>query len=128
MQGILSPIISRLQHALTLPGTSESHDTLVNAIDALTACFKGLTPSEEDIFDVPDEDEQAKRDAATMQARSDGRIIDLRSALEMCMQGLVHVFQGDGEVADVSWINPVALTASRSPRCLSNLPCHHHRR
>jgi hypothetical protein len=49
-----------------------------------------------------DEDDVAKRQRNTELVRGDGRILELRGNIETALSSLVSVWNGDGEVADVS--------------------------
>jgi len=76
---------------------------LVQAINALTACFKGLSPSDNDIFDLADmEDDGSDKQDAVDAIRRDALMIALRTRIERSVAGVVRVWSGDGEVADVS--------------------------
>lgn len=72
---------------------------LVQNIESLAACFKGLAPSEDDIFDA-DEDSREK-DEKVRAVRHDPRLVRLRQRAEGSITGVVVVWTGDGEVADV---------------------------
>lgn len=48
-----------------------------------------------------DEESVESRKRATETVRSDGRIVELRSGIESALGGLVNVWNGDSEVADV---------------------------
>jgi len=48
-----------------------------------------------------DEESVENRKRATELVRSDGRIVELRSGIESALGGLVSVWNGDSEVADV---------------------------
>jgi len=48
-----------------------------------------------------DEESVESRKRATEMVRSDGRIVELRSGIERALGGLVNVWNGDSEVADV---------------------------
>jgi len=48
-----------------------------------------------------DEESVESRKRATELVRSDGRIVELRSGIENALGGLVSVWNGDSEVADV---------------------------
>jgi hypothetical protein len=71
-------------------------------MNALTACFKGLSPSDDDIFDLTESD--ADKDAAVRMVRDDPRMVSLRSRVEQGIAGVVQVWNGDGEVADVGLV------------------------
>ena len=76
---------------------------LLQAIEAMTACFKGLWPSDDDMFDLVDETVDPKdKQAAVAAARLDGRAIALRERIERSVASVVQVWTGDGEIADVS--------------------------
>ena len=68
----------------------------------MTACFKGLSPSDDDIFDLADEEDDgtSKQDAVNTARLHDG-MLALRTRIERTVAGVVQVWRGDGEVADV---------------------------
>jgi len=72
-------------------------------MSALTASFKGLSPSDDELFDLSDDglsmDDKA---AAVKLARDDERMSRLRSRIEELVGRVVQVWNGDGEAADVS--------------------------
>jgi len=57
-----------------------------------------LSPSDDDIFDTPDEE----LPAAVKVAREDERMVRVRGRVEELVGRVVGVWNGDGEVADVS--------------------------
>lgn len=85
--GILTPIVDRLD-ASTEPAL------LVQNMNALVACFKGLSPSEDDIF----EENTNAEDVALARPL----VQNLRQRIEQSITNVVAVWNGDGEVADVS--------------------------
>jgi hypothetical protein len=87
--------LDQLDAAVAYPETS-----LVSNIDALAACFRGLTPSEDDIFDA-DEDTVAN-DNRIREVKVDPRLAHIRQRAEQSIAAVVGVWAGDGEVADVS--------------------------
>lgn len=84
--------------------TTLSQPLLISALDSLTACFKGLSPAEDDeLFETSESEESvAERTEGTRIAKSDERIIALRMRIEQAVSGIVAVWNGDGEIADVS--------------------------
>jgi hypothetical protein len=92
----MQPIITRLQNQLAMP----EMESLIQVISALTACFKGLAPSEDDIFDGPSEEEQAEKEKLVLLSRQNERMVDLRRSVEQCLNGLVAV-SGEPEVSEV---------------------------
>lgn len=102
VQGILGPIVERLGAAVTMAqGQPEGAvPVLVQAMNSLTACFKGLSPSDDDMFE-PEEDDAAKN-AAIAIARGDAGMVALRQQTEQAISGVLGVWNGDGQVADVS--------------------------
>lgn len=52
-----------------------------------------------------DEEDVARRNEATRMARDTGRITELRGNIEAALSTLVGVWNGDGEVADVSRVS-----------------------
>ena len=90
VEGILGPIVERIERAV---GAGDM-EALLQGIDALAACFKGLAPSEDemlDTVDAPPKDLTGARE----------RLAGLRGRIEGCIGGVVGVWQGDGELADV---------------------------
>jgi hypothetical protein len=71
-------------------------------MNALAACFKGLSPSDDDMFDLDDGDETTDKAAAVAAARSDPTMLSLRGRIESAITAVVQVWSGDAEVADVS--------------------------
>jgi hypothetical protein len=52
-----------------------------------------------------DEDDVAKRQRNTELVRGDGRILELRGNIETALSSLVSIWNGDSEVADVSFLS-----------------------
>lgn len=104
-QGIVTPIIDQLDATVQ---SLDPERPLAQHIDALAACFKGLTPSEDDIFDA-DVDTTAD-DAQIRIVKMDPRLAHIRDRAERSIAGVVRVWTGDGEVADVS-TSKIALTS-----------------
>lgn len=104
LQGIIDPIVDRLDKAVsnTRINAAAGQPQLIQAITALTACFKGLSPSDDDIFDLADVDDDGtdKQDAVDA-IRDHSHLIALRIRIEGAVNGVVQVWSGDGEVADV---------------------------
>lgn len=104
-QGIINPIVDRLLQAISVarsdPKTSQP--LLMQALDSLTACFKGLSPADDEIFDLSEDEASLKaRTEGTQAAKVDPRIQLLRSRIEQAVSGIIAVWSGDGDVADVS--------------------------
>lgn len=70
-------------------------------MNSLAASFKGLSPSDDDMFDLA-EDDEATKERAILQTRNDPRLVDLRRRIEEAIRASVSVWDGDSEVADVS--------------------------
>lgn len=85
--GILTPIVDRLDAA-------QDPAALVQCMHALVACFKGLSPSEDDIFEEGVDTEAIARARPLVQP--------LRQRIEQSVTNVVAGWNGDGEVADVS--------------------------
>jgi hypothetical protein len=82
----------------------EYQHALVQSLNALTACFRGLSPPDDEMWDLTeDEEDVSARTQATELARQDGRIQELRGNIELALSNLVVVWNGDSEVADVSF-------------------------
>lgn len=102
-QGIVNPIATRLSQAVSIVRSDPSaQPVLVQTLAALTASFRGLSPSDDDIFDLSDDGPTSEEKSAAIElARSDPRMVSLRSRIEEAVKGVVEVWDGDGEVADV---------------------------
>lgn len=96
---------------------------LVQAMNSLTACFKGLSPSDDDLFDSLEGDDEAKT-AAISVARADPSMVALRQRTEGAISGVVQVWNGDAEVADAisSLLKQATLSTSETLVSLSALP------
>ncbi|CAK9779796.1 ARM repeat-containing protein [Cutaneotrichosporon oleaginosum] len=118
VQGIMGPIVDRMTQAVA----TREPASLVQAMNALTACFKGLSPSDDEIFDV-DYDDQAKQTAIAT-ARSDPAMVALRQRAEQAFTAVVQVWNGDAEVADAisSLLKQATISASETLISLSPLP------
>lgn len=81
---------------------AEAQPILVQTMNALTASFKGLSPSDEDIFDLVDETEGIDKDEAVKAIRDALPMQQMRGSIEQAIAGVVQVWNGDAEVADVS--------------------------
>ncbi len=126
-QGILSPIVDRLNHAVsaTQADGPTGQPALIQAINAMTACFKGLSPSDDDIFDLSDEQDDGtdKQDAVEAIRRSD-RMVALRARIQSAIAGLVQVWHGDGGAADVREIYFSLKDAADDFKAISSLVKH----
>lgn len=131
VQGILGPIVDRLGDAVRIAQSNpaEAANALVPAMNALTACFKGLSPSDDDMFDLTESDESARNESITV-ARSQPVMVDLRQRTESAIQGVVGVWTGDSEVADAissllkqATLSTTATLVSLSPLPLLSLVC-----
>ncbi|BEJ13429.1 hypothetical protein CspHIS471_0306030 [Cutaneotrichosporon sp. HIS471] len=119
VQGILGPIVDRLGEAVTSGDPAD----LVQAMNSLTACFKGFSPSDDDMFDSLDGDDEAK-DAAMMEARKAPSTVALRQRAEQAITAVIQVWNGDSEVADAisSLLKQATLSSSETLISLSPLP------
>ncbi|WRT63297.1 uncharacterized protein IL334_000202 [Kwoniella shivajii] len=128
VEGIISPILLRISLSLQQYSVdpSNARSSLVQSTAALTACFKGLSPSEDDMFDTTDEGDEAAREEAILAVRGDSRIVELRRGIESAVEGLVGVVgkgEGDAEVADaISSLLKHATLSSSTLISLSPLP------
>lgn len=100
-QAILNPIIDRMQAAVSTSQTNaaEAQSLLIQTINSLTACLKGLSPSDDEIFDPADDEDQKGEEVKRV--RGDERMARLRERIYMAIEGVVGVWNGDSEVADV---------------------------
>lgn len=125
VQGILGPIVDRLGAAVQVAQSNpaEAANALVPAMNALTACFKGLSPSDDDMFDLS-EDDETERNQGIAIARAQPVMIDLRQRTESAIQGVVQVWNGDSEVADAisSLLKQATLSTTDTLISLSPLP------
>ncbi|KAK4687604.1 importin-13, partial [Tremellales sp. Uapishka_1] len=130
VEGILTPIIDRLSQAVTSAHADivSAQPALIQTMNALTACFKGLSPSEDDIFETSEEDDEEKTRLIGA-AREDPRMILVRTRIEQGINGVVQVWNGDSEVADAisSLLRHATLSSatliSISPLALLTLVC-----
>ncbi|WWC85404.1 uncharacterized protein L201_000267 [Kwoniella dendrophila CBS 6074] len=128
VEGIISPILTRISQALQHYSTdpANAQPALVQATAALTACFKGLSPSEDEMFDTTDEGDEAAIEEAIARTREDPRIVELRRGIESAVEGLVGVVgrgESDAEVADaISSLLKHATLSSSTLISLSPLP------
>lgn len=126
-KGILRPIVDRINMAVQYFSTDpeSAHPALVQAMNSLAASFKGLSPSDDDMFDLSDDDDGDK-DLAVAQAREDPRLVNLRQSIEQAIGGVVNVWDGDSEVADVRVSGRVACIdeALKFLQSLSSLVKH----
>lgn len=92
-------------------------------MNALTACFKGLSPSEDDMFETSADDEAAKN-AAIARARADPGMTALRQQTEQAISAVVQVWNGDSEVADAisSLLKQATLSSTATLISLSAMP------
>lgn len=94
-------MVDRLNQATAAVQSDPSAQALsVQALSSLTAAYKGLTPSDDDMFelDAPEVD--------IGPAQADSRMVALRLKIETAIQSVVVVWNGDSEVADVSGAVP----------------------
>jgi hypothetical protein len=94
-------VVDRLNQATAAVQSDPSAQALlVQALSSLTAAYKGLTPSDDDMFelDAPEVD--------IGPAQADIRMVALRLKIETAIQSVVVVWNGDSEVADVSGAVP----------------------
>lgn len=100
----MNPIVLRLSQAVAAVRNDPSaQEILVQTLSALTASFRGLSPSDDDIFDLSEDGPSSEEKTAAINlAREDPRMVNLRSRIEEAVKGVVEVWNGDGEVADVS--------------------------
>ena len=113
------------QAVLTFQSNPEAQPLLVQNMNALTASFKGLSPSDDDWFDMTEDGPSSEEIAeATRVARTDPRMVTLRTNIELAIQSVVQVWNGDGEVADAlsSLIKNSTLASSETLISLSPLP------
>ena len=101
----MNPIVNRLSQAISSaqadPQTAQP--VLVQSLNCLTACFKGLSPSDDEMWDLNEDEEAVEgRKRQTEEVRGDARIMELRGGIESALGSLVSVWNGDSEVADVS--------------------------
>ncbi|ORY23548.1 armadillo-type protein [Naematelia encephala] len=126
VESILGPILDRLGSAIAAAQLDpvSTAPLLVQTMSALTASFKGLSPAEDDIFDLTSEDDITATEEAIRSARCDQRMVVLRSRMEESIRGAVGTWNGDGEVADAisSLVKNATLASSETLIALSPLP------
>lgn len=100
-QAIINPIIDRMQAAVSTSRTNalEAQPLLIQTINSLTACLKGLSPSDDEIFDAVDGEDQKEEEVKRV--RGDERMARLREKTFVAIEGVVGVWNGDSEIADV---------------------------
>lgn len=77
----------------------------VAQLRALTACAKGLAPSEDDIFDDDTDEQGVAHTTLTNQARADPRLSSLRDHITAAIGRVVEMWSTDVEIADVSTLS-----------------------
>ncbi|WVR03182.1 hypothetical protein IAU60_000173 [Kwoniella sp. DSM 27419] len=125
VEGIIAPILSRISTAIQAYSSdpANAQPALIQSTACLTACFKGLSPSEDDIFDTSDEDESEREEKVKI-AREDSRMVALRQGIESAIEGLVGIWSGDIEVAAAisSLLKHATLSSSSTLISLPPLP------
>jgi hypothetical protein len=103
-QGILNPIAERIVRAVAAFSSDPSaQPILVQALNALTASFKGLSPAEDEMFDLSEDEATTQLKASAISAvRQDPRMIALRGKIEDSIKQVVDAWHGDAAVAEVS--------------------------
>ena len=76
----------------------------MQALNSLSACYRGLSPAEDDeLFETSETEENLARRAAEMEeAKQREDVVKLRESIETCLSMVVTSWNGDGEIADVS--------------------------
>ncbi|ORX41250.1 armadillo-type protein [Kockovaella imperatae] len=110
VESIISPILDRLAAA-------SDHPSIVKNSAALTACFKGLAPSDDDMFDLESEKSQAEKDRAVLEVQGD--MASLRERIETTIAQVVERWDGD---AISSLIKHSVMSSSPTLVSLSPLP------
>ncbi|AFR92571.1 hypothetical protein C343_00448 [Cryptococcus neoformans C23] len=120
VEAIVNPIIDRMQAAVSASHTNavEAQPLLIQTINSLTACLKGLSPSDDEIFDAVDDEDQKEEEMKRV--RSDERMARLREKIYMAIEGVVGVWNGDSETADA--ISSLLKHVSPNPPTLISLP------
>ena len=85
---------------MTAASSSDSA-SLIQNLSALTACFKGMSPNDDDIFDLDEAPEENTEAIET--AREDDGLVHLRAGLEQAIAKTVEGWNGDGEIGDVGF-------------------------
>lgn len=75
-----------------------SRQLCIQQIEALTACGKGLTPPEEDMFDL-EPDDTAANARAVQEARP--ALHEVREAIVSCVRDTLYTWPADVEIGDV---------------------------
>jgi hypothetical protein len=81
-------------------------------LETLTACANGLTPSDEDMFDLEPE-ETALTSRALETCRQDERLVRLREGILQTVSKVIEIWGADVEVASVSVVSYDVLVPQR---------------
>ncbi|KAJ9120790.1 hypothetical protein QFC22_002724 [Naganishia vaughanmartiniae] len=93
----------------------------MHQLQALTACANGLTPAEEDMFDL-DPDATAGTARTLEEVRLDSGLQHVRSRILQCVSRVMDIWSQDTEMAIVLSAFTKAITASPSLQTLVSLP------
>ncbi|WVQ72312.1 hypothetical protein IAR50_001862 [Cryptococcus sp. DSM 104548] len=120
VEGIITPIIERISAATSASQTNpiEAQPVLVQALNSLTAAFKGLAPSDDDMFDTTDDPAVKEEEVAIV--REHPGMVGLRERIYLSVEGAVGVWNGDVEVADA--LSTLLKNVSPKPPTLISLP------
>ncbi|KAK8844673.1 hypothetical protein IAR55_006522 [Kwoniella newhampshirensis] len=126
VEGILNPIVDRIHQAVSAAQQDpvNAQSILIQSTAALTACFRGLAPSGDDMFDTADEEDGDEKEERVRLVREDQRMVLLRTRVEGAVAEVVQVWNGDTEVADAisSLLKYATLSSSETLISLSPLP------
>ncbi|ODN73851.1 hypothetical protein L202_07374 [Cryptococcus amylolentus CBS 6039] len=120
VEGIIMPIIERISVATSATQSNpiEAQPVLVQALNSLTSAFKGLSTSDDDMFDTSDDPAVKEEEVAVF--REDPRLVALRERIYLSVEGAVGVWNGDVEVADA--LSSLLKNVSPKPPTLISLP------
>jgi hypothetical protein len=92
-------MVDRAYHPLQAPDAAKT--IAMQQLETLTACANGLTPSDEDMFDLEPE-ETASTSRALETCRQDERLVKLREGILQTVSKVIEIWGADVEVASVS--------------------------
>nr|ODO01293.1 hypothetical protein L204_02021 [Cryptococcus depauperatus CBS 7855] len=118
-EGIVSPIIDRMLAAASFAHSNpaKAQPLLIQSINSLNASFKGLAPSDDELFDSS-EDLGDKTDDIRRVCEDEG-LVRLRERIYMAIEGVVDAWNGDSEVAEA--ISNLLKNVSSNPPTLISL-------
>jgi hypothetical protein len=89
---------------LILQAPEAARTIAIQQMETLTACANGLTPSDEDMFDL-DPEETATTSRSLETSRHDPEMAKLREGILQAVSRVIEIWGNDIEIASVSWEN-----------------------